>query len=318
MRRLRAALLAGLAAAGVVAAMGPSRVVAQADAAVAETAWWSRQPTNAPGTAFEVGQAPDDAISVAAFRIRVGGQPTRAELQLTEIQTTGTASMEVCPTASPWTAGGPKAWDDGRPQPSCPATPVRLTHNEIQRLYTVDVLAMLPPGQQSVDLMVVPAKDESLTVPPPLPPPPVPVPTPPVTAPPPSTVPAQPPAPLPFTVSFSAAALLTEGGGGGGGSVDPVTDPGLTPDFGLSTDPGPSDTFFATPEIPAADEQAVAAPAQVEGRFPSRGDAGLPPGEGAHQPWGRAPFLALGAAGLGAATSFGRQRIRQLGWFGAA
>lgn len=313
MRRLRVALLAALAVAAVVAAFGPGRVIAQS-ATVAETAWWSRQPTNAPGTAFEVARAPDDAISVAAFRIRVDGQPSRTELQLAEIQTAGSASMQVCPTASPWTAGGPKDWNDNRPQPSCPGTPIRLAHNEIQRLYTVDILSLLAPGQSTVSLMVVPAPDESVTVPPPLPPAPVPTPTPPVTLPPPSTVPVQPPVPPPFTVSFSGATLLAEGGTA---AFDPVTDPGFTPvesASGLES----SDTFFATPEVPAADEVAAVAPSQVEGRFPQRGDVGLPPGEGADQPWGRAPLLAVVAAGIGAATSFGRHRMRDRGWLGAS
>ena len=310
MRRVRIALLAGAGFAVIFGAMGPGRVVAQSGATVTETGWWSQQPTNAPGTAFEVGRAPNDNISVAAFRIRVDGQPTRAELQLAELQTTGASSLQICPTASPWTAGGPKAWTDGRPEPSCPGTPVRLVHDEIQRLYKVDILSFLPAGQPAVALMVVPAPDESLTIPPPLPPPPAGVPTPPVTTPPPSTVPAPSPVPLPFTVSFTGATLLAEGGAAP--TVDPVTDPGFTP-LDIPSDPGTSDSFFAAPEIPAPDEQAIAAPAQVEGRFPSRADAGLPPGQGAHQPWGRLPLLTLAAVAVGAGTSFGRTQLRARG-----
>jgi hypothetical protein len=309
---VRRVLVAGLVVAAGVAALQPGEVVAQSGASIAETGWWTRQPTSTPGAAFEVARAPDGDVSVAAFRIRVEGQVSSAQLQLADNQAAGAPSLQVCATAAPWTAAAPGPWE-ARPAPACGATPVRLVHNEAQRVWAVDIRTLLPSGVSTASVMVVPAPDESITVPPPVPAPPVGVPVaPPVTPPPPSTVPAQPPAPLPFSISFAGAQLIAAGTPAGtptGGGLEPSLEP--------AGDLGTEDTFFATPEIPAPGEEAIAAPAQTEGRFPQRGDVGLPAGKGAHQPWGRIPWLILAAAAIGAATVFGRVRLRELGWLSA-
>ena len=316
MRRVQLAAAAALATVAFGFALVPGEVSAQAAASVAETGWWSRQPAAVPGSAFEVARAPDGDISVTAIRIRVDGQVGSAQLQLTEVQTTGSPSLQVCPTLATWTVPNPLpgAWDS-RPAATCGPTPVRLVRNDVQGIWSVDLRSFLPPGQPTVSVMIVPAPDESITVPPPLPAPPVGIPVaPPVTPPPPSTIPGQTPVPLPFTVSFSRAELLADGGA----SLD--TPAGSTDGSALDTpagDLGGSDSFFATPEIPTPAEQAVASPAQVEGRFPQRGDVGLPPKKGAHQPWGRLPLLTLAAVAVGAGTTFGRGQLRARGLLGA-
>jgi hypothetical protein len=127
-------------------------------------------------------------------------------------------------------------------------------------------------------------------------------------------VPGQTPVPLPFTVSFSGANLVVQGSAGG--DTGPSGDLGLAPAIESPGSFETSGSFFAT-DLPAPDAQAIAAPAQVEGRFPQRGDVGVPGGKGAHQPWGRAPLFALAAAAIGAVTGFGRQRLRDAGWLGA-
>jgi hypothetical protein len=201
---------------------------------------------------------------------------------------------------------------DSRPAPTCGSTPVRLVHNDVQKIWTVDVRSFLPSGQPTASVMIVPAPDESITVPPPTPAPPVGVPVaPPVTPPPPSTIPAQTPVPLPFTASFGGAQLVAEGSGGAGDI--PIGDVGVIPSESPIGDLGTSDSFFATPDIPTPDQQAIASPAQVEGRFPQRGDVGLPGEKGANQPWGRLPLLTLAAAAVGAGTSIGRSQLRQRG-----
>jgi hypothetical protein len=206
-------------------------------------------------------------------------------------------------------------WDT-RPAPTCGATPVRLLRNDVQGIWSVDVRSFLGSGQPTVSVMIVPAPDESITVPPPLPAPPVGVPVaPPVTLPPPSTIPGQTPVPLPFTVSFSRAELLADGSATADSS--PAGDVGLGPSLDPAGDLGTSDSFFATPEIPAPNEQAIASPAQVEGRFPQQGDVGLPGKKGAHQPWGRLPLLTLAAAAIGGATTVGRSQLRARGLLGA-
>jgi hypothetical protein len=311
MRRLVTTLGAGLAIAAMTAALQPGQVLGQAGASVAETGWWSRQPSGTPGSSFEVARSPDGDLSVAAFRIRAEGTVTSAQLQLTQLQAAGQPSLQVCVTSSAWTTAAPGAWE-ARPIPTCGATPVRFTRNDVANTWNADIVSFLSAGQPTVSLMVVPAPDESITVPPALPPPPVGVPVaPPVTLPPPSTIPAQTPVPLPFTISFSGSLLVASGTAAtpsGGGADVPVLD---------TNDLQSSDSFFATPEVPTFGEQAAAAPAQVEGRFPQRGDVGAPGGDGAHQPWGRTPLFALAAAAIGAATTFGRQRLRDLGWLGA-
>jgi hypothetical protein len=306
-------LAVGLVAAAAGLALQPGGVSAQAAASIVETGWWSRQPAAVPGSAFEVARAPDGDVSVTAFRIRVDGQVSSAQLQLAEVQVTGSPSLQICATLATWTAPAPAPgmWDT-RPAPTCGSTPVRLAHNDVQKTWTVDVRSFLPSGQPTASVMVVPALDESITVPPPTPAPPVGIPVaPPVTLPPPSTIPGQTPVPLPFTASFSGAQLLVEGSAGASGS--PAGDLSTAPFLDTVGDLGTSDSFFATPDIPAPSEQALASPAQVEGRFPQRGDVGLPGKRGANQPWGRLPLFTLLAAAIGGATTVGRSQLRERG-----
>jgi hypothetical protein len=313
MRRVRTALAVGLAGAAIGFALLPGDVSAQAAASVAEVGWWSRQPAVVPGSAFEVARAPDGDVSVTAIRIRVDGQPSSAQLQLAEVQTTGSPSLQVCPTLATWTPPSPPpgTWD-ARPAPTCGATPVRLVHNDVQKIWSVDVRSFLAPGQPTVSVMIVPAPDESVTIPPPLPAPPVGIPVaPPVTPPPPSTIPGQTPVPLPFTVGFSGAQLLAEGSVAA--DSGPVGDSGFGSSLDTAGGLGTSEDFFATPDIPAPNQQAIASPAQVEGRFPQQGDVGLPGKKGAHQPWGRLPLLTLAAAAVGTASGVGRRQLRERG-----
>jgi hypothetical protein len=115
--------------------------------------------------------------------------------------------------------------------------------------------------------------------------------------------------PLPFSIGFTGAELQT---GEAPEPVAPSSD--ASPGFDVAGDIGSEEPFFATPDVPPLDQPPIAAPTHVEGRFPTRGDVGVPAGEGANQPWGRTPLLAVAAAAIGAGTTFGRQRLRQLGW----
>jgi hypothetical protein len=308
-RKVRVTLFAALAVIAALSALHAGAVTAQTAASIVETGWWSRQPAGTPGSAFEVARLPDGDVSVTAFRIRVDGSVTSAQLQLAEVQASGTPSLQLCPTLASWTAAAPGPWE-ARPAPTCGSTPVRVIRNEVQKTWTLDIRSFLSSGQPTVSVMLVPAPDEAITVPPPTPAPPVGVPVaPPATLPPPSTIPGQAPVPLPFSISFSGAQVVAEGSG----AASPAGDLGAAPAESPAGDLSGSDSFFATPDIPTPAQQAVAAPVQVEGRFPQRGDVGVPGGPGANQPWGRLPLLTLAAAAIGAGTSVGRTQLRQRG-----
>jgi hypothetical protein len=270
---------------------------ADSGAAVSEFGWWTQAPGGATaqsGGGIQVADSPAGNVSVAAVRISVSATSlTSANLVLSEGQQVGTAIIQICPTTASWTATSGGAWDQ-RPEPNC-ASPIPMERDATTLTWTASVLSLMPSGPAEVSLMIVPG---------------------------PSTLPA----PAPFNINFVNAEIQAEGttdvptpaagpsessGGGFDTTFGAASDVGSPADFGVPT-PLPEPAVAA----PAANEQAIAAPSQVGGRFPTRGDTGLPAG-GSKQPWGRLPLFVLLAIAVGAAASFGRVQLRDRGLLSA-
>jgi hypothetical protein len=294
MRRRPALLLVALVPLLAWAAGGAR---AETGATVAEFGWWTQAPGGATaqaGGGIQVADSPAGNLSVAAVRITVSASSlTSATLVLSEGQQVGTAILQVCPTTSSWSAAAGGPWDQ-RPEPNCTA-PIPLVRDAAALVWTANVQSLMPTGPAEVSLMVVPGA---------------------------STLPA----PAPFNINFVNAEIQAEGttdaptpaagpsdssGGGFDTTFGAASDVGSPSDFGV---PAP----LPTPAVaaPAANEQAIAAPAQVAGRFPTRGDVGLP-GGGDKKPWGRLPIFIVLAIAVGAAASFGRVQLRQRGLISA-
>jgi hypothetical protein len=126
----------------------------------------------------------------------------------------------------------------------------------------------------------------------------------------------------PFQVEFAKAELQSDGaftpvassgsddtGGIASGDIGAGFGDLGTGAAGLGLDTG----TFATPAltVPSLGEQAVAAPAQVPGRFPDQ-SASLRHG-GTKKPWGRLPLLVLIAGLVGAGVAVGQVQLRQRG-----
>lgn len=296
MRRIP--FVSAVAAAVAVAALlvAPLEVRAQEAATITEVGWWSQNPTTAPPAGgFQVAQAPNGDVSIAAVRISVASPSlTAARLLLQESQVVGTATLQVCRTTSAWSASE-HGFDD-RPEVDCGA-PVALQRNEASREWAADVLALVSSGGD-VSLVVVPAPD-----------------------------PANPtPLKTPFQADFTGATIVASGadpttesaGGGAGGGLASGDLGSLPSDTGLSVAPtSPVDEFAispvgAPPDLNPAAAPAAAAPPQVPGRFPVRSSA--TGGGGSDTPWGRLPLVILAAGLFGAATAFARQRLQTAGW----
>ena len=281
-----------LASAVFVALTGGGGARAESGAAVLEFGWWSRAPGAATpaGGGFQIADSPAGVVSVAALRINVTASSlSSAKLVLPENVQVGSAVLQVCPTTSPWTAQSPGPFEEA-PTPDCQA-PVAMVRDAAQLVWTAEVLPLLSGGQREVSLMIVPG------------PAPAPLPT-----------------PAPFQVAMRGAEVQSEAGAGLPEAPSESTDAsGFASTFGAASSVGSPSDFgvpaplpsVAAPPVPES-EQIVAAPAQTQGRFPTRGDVGTP-GGGDDQPWGRLPILSLAAAAVGAVSSVGRTQLRARG-----
>lgn len=283
-----------LLTASVFVALAGGDVRAEPGATVTEFGWWSQVPgaTTPAGGGFQVADSPAGPLSVAAIRVSVTAATlSSGTLVLPESEQVGTAALQVCLTRSAWSPSSPGPWNQ-RPTPDC-AAPIALVRDAAALSWTAQVLPLLSSGPGEVSLMVVPA-------------------------------PAATPVPTPFQISFRGAGLQAEAGSAvpePAGSSGPAS--GFDSTFGGASAVGSPSDFGVPAPLPEpavapvpANEQIVAAPAQVGGRFPQRGDVGIP-GGGADQPWGRLPLLVLAAAAIGAGTSVGRMQLRARGLLAA-
>lgn len=288
---------AGLLACTVMLALvGVGGARAETGGSVSEFGWWSKVPGAATqaGGGFQVADGPGGPLSVAAIRMNVTASTlTSARLVLPEVQQVGTAILQVCRTASSWTAASPGQYDSA-PKPDCTSA-IPMARDGAAVAWTADILPLLNSGPGQVSVMIVPG------------PPAAPL-----------------PAPAPFQVSFSDANLESEGSSEA--PVAPSTSDssgGFAETFGAGSSVGsPADFGVPAPlaepvtAAPAPNEQVLTAPAQTPGRFPQRGDVGAPSG-GADQPWGRLPLLMVVAAAIGAAASVARTQLRARGLIAA-
>jgi len=171
MKRRRLAMMGSVAALLLVvayAAQGASDV-----ARVGNVGWWSKRPAAQPipgPTSFEVASGPDGAESVAALRILIDGSVTKGTLILTEVANMGTAAIsapkiEVCITDTPWvlkTNPGPYT---EAPTPACDKGRSPLVR-DASGTWTADITSMLVGSRSEVSVMVVPAPDSTLPIPP--------------------------------------------------------------------------------------------------------------------------------------------------------
>src|SRR3954468_7619976 len=133
--------------------------------------WWSKRPAAQPtvgDSSFEVASGPDGNESVAAIRVLIFGSVTKATLVISEAanQTTAVSvpKLQACQTGQ-WTtlntSPGPYA---SALKPDC-SKAVALTRDD-KGNWTGDITAMLQGAFNERDVMVMPAEDKTLPVPP--------------------------------------------------------------------------------------------------------------------------------------------------------
>jgi hypothetical protein len=170
MKRRRVALLGGLAVLMLTVAVHAQ--TAPSDVANLDTVmWWSKRPgaqasTSAAG--FEVANGVDGKESVAAFRILIHGSITKATLIGVEAPSQTTAisvpKLQVCPTDALWLKGPTPGDYSKAPAPNCSAS-APFTRDD-RGNWTADITGMMGTARSEVSVMVVPAEDKSLPVPP--------------------------------------------------------------------------------------------------------------------------------------------------------
>jgi hypothetical protein len=109
---------------------------------------------------------------VAAIRVLIYGSVTKATLSISEAPNQATAvsvpKLQACPTSSPWqlpsSPGTPGAYADA-PTPQCDQATIPLARDD-KGTWTGDVTALLAGKRSEMSLMVVPAPDKTLPVPP--------------------------------------------------------------------------------------------------------------------------------------------------------
>jgi hypothetical protein len=169
MNRRRAMALLGVAV--LVLAFAFEANGASDVAKVDKVNWWSKRPAAQPttgDTSFEVASGPDGNESVAAIRVLIFGSVTKATLVISEAanQTTTVSvpKLQACLT-SQWTtlntSPGPYAQ---APKPDC-TKPVALVRDD-KGNWTGDITAMLQGAFNERDVMVMPADDKTLPIPP--------------------------------------------------------------------------------------------------------------------------------------------------------
>lgn len=169
MNRRRA--LALLAIAGLVLAVALEANGASDVAKVDKANWWSKRPGAQPtpgATSFEVASGPDGNESIAVVRVLVFGSVTKGTLVISEAanQTTAVSvpKIQACKTVgytSLNTSPGPYA---SAPKPDC-STAVALKRDD-KGNWTGDVTPMLQNAVNESDIMVMPAEDKTLPIPP--------------------------------------------------------------------------------------------------------------------------------------------------------
>jgi hypothetical protein len=167
--RFHATVLAGLVA--FVAVVGIEANGATDVAKVDKVGWWSKRPAAAQTTTtgFEVASGPDGDESVAAVRVLVFGTVTKATLNLSEAANQLTAvsapKLRACRTDSPWLlTTGPGPFDQA-PKPNCSGGEVAFTR-DAQGVWRADVSSWLTGSLSELSIMVVPAVDNTLPIPP--------------------------------------------------------------------------------------------------------------------------------------------------------
>lgn len=301
----RTLVTAGVAAALALGMAAPP-TGAQVAATVAETGWWTRRPGAAalPPGGFEVAEAPDDDVSVAALRVRTSGRLTRARLILTEAGGVrqADAALRVCVTASSWAPANPGAWAS-RPSADCSGGGIELARDATRTSWSANVLPILPATAGTATLMIVPGT---------------------------------PPSGLPidgFQVTFASGAVDADmapdeddeddGIGTGGspfGDSGGSSSSGSSFGFGFGGDvdgPAPFDFSGAVGGVTDTTGAEVADSATAAGDESAVQPFGRPTAvaanPGAGEPWGRLPGLIVLAAMAGAVTAFVRRTARERG-----
>jgi hypothetical protein len=130
-------------------------------ATITETGWWTRRPSpSAPAGGFEVANAPDGPLSVAALRILIEpGDLTQAILVLKEASGLGqdAAGIKVCLTTATWTAanGGPLS---AAPRGDCNRS-IDLKRDATTATWSAELLPLLSGQKGTASIVVVPGPD---------------------------------------------------------------------------------------------------------------------------------------------------------------
>lgn len=292
---MRASRLA-MAALVVVAAAAlprPEPAGAQAGVSITDVGWWTRRPgaSPLPPGGFEVAEAPDDDLSIAALRMRSTGRATRATLVLDEAGGTrqDMASLQVCATTTTWSASNPGAYED-RPVANCSSGAITL--NRTGSSWSANVLPLVGSGA-TTSLVVLPATPSSGL---------------PVDS---------------FQITFASARVEAEvadarSGSNPGGTTTPprparaVTGSGSDAGFGFGFGGSVAEPTVLAPDfgVPATDEVPASADPGGEGVGAPAGD--IPRGgEGGNDnsPWTRVAALLLLAAVTAAAIASSRRYL---------
>jgi len=142
---------------GVVAGVGASA----AGGSITKVGWWTRSPAaRAPDGGFNVGNAADGPVSVAAVEVSSSTGLKRATLVLTEeggIQA-DSAKLAVCATPNEWDAGAAQPMADA-PKAECDSGQVELARNASSSTWAADVSSLLSDIEDEgvVSLMIVPS-----------------------------------------------------------------------------------------------------------------------------------------------------------------
>jgi hypothetical protein len=141
---------------------------------VDKVGWWTRRPgalpTNNP-TNFEVAAGVQGDESIAALRILIRGEITKATLVMGEadapLKDVAPGKLRVCPTSSPWLVVDGGKFADA-PKPDCTAA-VELTRTKDPAgngSWSGDVTPFLAGARSEVSLMAVPSPDPTAVLPP--------------------------------------------------------------------------------------------------------------------------------------------------------
>jgi hypothetical protein len=142
-------------------------------APVDKIGWWTRRPGAMPegnANTFEVAAGVQGEESVAALRVLIKGEVTKATLIMSEadapLAPLNPGKLKVCTTSVPWLVADGGAYADA-PKPDC-GTAVELKRTADPSgvgTWTADVTAMLTGARSEVSLMVLPIPDTSSIVP---------------------------------------------------------------------------------------------------------------------------------------------------------